>query len=124
MSKGRKLGTGNVKVNGETLSYKNYRNAIISSLKHNGNNPMTGSQITNWAAERKLVEKKNAARKGSSHPIYKHLSDMMKEKDRVIDRKKNENGIYEYYLIKCDELYINGVLYERLHDGSYDEVGY
>ncbi|MCM1217978.1 MAG: hypothetical protein NC548_26125 [Lachnospiraceae bacterium] len=110
-------------VNGRVITTKDYMNAVITTLQHNGNNPMTVSQIIEWAADHKLMDKKNASRKATVHPLYKIMSNMIYDTPNpVIDRQQNMNGIYEYQLKDIEVLYINGVRYERLHDGSYDIV--
>ena len=120
---GRKIGTGHVIVNGNVMTKDNYRDAVIKSLMHNGNNWMTVNQMITWASENKIVEKKNAPRKGAAHPLYKIISNMMEENNKIIERKRNHiNGRFEYRLKDAKELYINGEPYERLHDGSYDEI--
>ena len=116
-----RFGTGHVKLNGKTMTKEDYRNAVINSLKHNGNNWMTVNQMIIWASENKMVEKKNAPRKGAAHPLYKIVSNMMDE-NNVLERKSNASGRFVYRLKNAQKIFINGQPYERLHDGSYDEV--
>lgn len=94
MKRGRKP---SVKVNGEYMTGEKYQNAILSAVKGMGNTWVTADTIISWAHNNGLCEKKNAKRKGHSHPIYKILSNMTYNSyTSVLDWRVNKKGLFEY----------------------------
>lgn len=107
MSKGRK---GKVFVGGHVMTTQRYMDTVVSALENNGNNWMTAQQMICWGSTNGLCEKLNSPRKSPSHPLWKILS-MMSEDYERIERRKNKNGLFEYKLRKPKQIMINGEWY-------------
>ena len=91
----RKVGSGNVKVNGRTITTQNYKDAAIQTLKELGTWVNTDT-IISYAANKGLVEPKGRNRKAHSHPMFKIMSMFTESWDSPIQFRYNHRGILEY----------------------------
>lgn len=116
MSKGRKVGSGKVVVNGKVMTTQSYVNCVEQALINNGNNWMTTDQIISWGYANGLCERKNAPRRAVAHPMYKIMSMIIDNTtDISIQRRLNNKGILEYQLKDPKHIMINGELYDVTH---------
>lgn len=102
----RKVGSGNVVVNGKVMTTQMYQEVVENALIHNGNNWMSVGQIVLWGSTNKMCEKKDAPRRAMTHPMWKIVSTMG---DKLLRIRKN--GVYMYKLRNPKEVYINGEPY-------------
>lgn len=115
---GRKVGSGNVMVNGKIMTTQDYENVVVSALEHNGNNWMTVDQMVLWGSTHKMCEKKDAPREATTHPLWKVVSMMMYDvpfANRRLERKR-EHGRYMYKLSDPTKVYVNGEEYDLTED--------
>lgn len=108
---GRKVGSGNVVVDGTVMTTQMYKDAVVSALQHNGNNWMLVDHMVSWCSTFKLCEKKDSPRRAATHPMWKIISLMMEEQNPQIERIKH-NGRYMYRLKNPKMVYVNGLPYE------------
>ena len=101
-------GSKPVNVNGQVMTTRMYRQAVINTLQKYGNNFMTVNQIVNSAADAKMCEKKNAPRRAATHPMWKIISLMMDEENCPLIRIKNQSGRWMYKLKNPGYIYIDG----------------
>ena len=98
--KGRK---GNVVVNGRVLTGKMYQNAAIESIK-----TLTAGKKDVWLTTATIIEyassnlqmdtKNRQGRKAKSHPLYKHMTNLIDE--GLVTRRRGLRGRFEYRLNK------------------------
>lgn len=122
MKKGRKIGTGKVKVYGQIMTGMAYRQTIINALKANGNNWMTVNQIINWGSDNKLCERKNAPRRAQVHPMWKIMTNLFREMNSPVVRHKNSKGVYVYRLVEPSTIRVDGRNCKVVKPGRYVEA--
>lgn len=109
--RGKRLGTGNVIVNGKVMTTDMYKNAVLKTLKST-DKWMSTPEIINFASKMEWCEPDDwTTRKAVAHPIYRILTYMMEEKTfHPIIRMKGEDNKWTYRIKEPNAIYINGEL--------------
>lgn len=122
MKKGRKIGTGKVKVYGRVMTGNTYRQTIINAIKANGNNWMTVNQIVNWGSDNMFCERKNAPRLAKTHPMWKIMSNLYYEINSPVVRRRNKKGVFVYRLVEPSTINVDGLNCKVVKPGHYVEA--